>query len=318
MEKLLNHPMADEFFDNFPVANTQIGYKTDIILFFEFTSETLGENLALEEITPSVIVKYRNFLSDNNYAPKSINRKLSGLASFFDFLIEKELIIINPVKSIRRPKQVVQQETNDLSDTEVLQLFQHMDQLKTPSAYLHRAVIYLLFSTGIRVKELINLKIKDFKIIKEHWTLNIHAKGGKRLTKLVPQLCVEKIMEYLEWAKSHGHDNHPENWLIRPTRNPTPPHNLDRPMNPKSINYIIKKYAKMISIDRTISAHSARATYIGSALENGADIYTVGQDVGHSSVKTTEEYNKRRQKLENSPAQILGYLNSGNKESSDS
>jgi site-specific recombinase XerD len=98
----------------------------------------------------------------------------------------------------------------------------------------------------------------------------------------------------------------PHDYLFRPTKNPVG--TLEKKLNPKSIDYIIKKYCQKMGLDGRYSPHSARATYIGSALENGADLYRVSQDVGHSYVTTTQEYDKRRRRLKDSPIHQLGFF----------
>jgi site-specific recombinase XerD len=242
-------------------------------------------------------------------APKSINRKLASASSFFDFLLEKGLVQFNPCSSIKRPRQEVKNSTNDLNDEEIQKLLELVDQLHGPGL-LHKAIIYTLFTTGIRKAELINLKIKNIIKKEEHHVIEIVAKGGKRLTKVLHPKCYEVIQEYLSLDLNNKHNEklHPEDWVFRPSRNPIEPEHILKPLNPKSVDYIIKSWCKKAGITARISPHSARASYIGSALENGIDLYKISKDVGHSSVKTTEEYNKRKLKLNESPVFGLGFL----------
>ncbi len=132
---------------------------------------------------------------------------------------------------------------------------------------LHKSVVFLFFSTGIRKSELINLKLKDYTEINGEITITVNAKAGKTLLKFLPRQCSDVL-----------HD------------------------------YIFIKYCKLAGVNKKVSPHSARATYIGSALQNGASIVKVSKDVGHSSVKTTEEYNKRGNRYEDSPINSLGFL----------
>ena len=92
-----------------------------------------------------------------------------------------------------------------------------------------------------------------------------------------------------------------EDWLFQPSHNPTNPDQLNKPLNPKTINEIIDSYAKKIGLNFKVTPHSARATFIGELLEQGVDIYSVAREVNHSSVKTTQEYDKRKKKLSDSP-----------------
>ncbi|MBL6989156.1 MAG: tyrosine-type recombinase/integrase [Bacteriovoracaceae bacterium] len=297
-----------EFFKNFPSEHTQKSYRNDIGQFLDFIRDNFSEVANIDTLKRVHVVAFRNWLQELDYAPKTINRKLSSTSSYIDFLIEKGFIDFNPFNSVKRPKQVVVNETNDLSDEEVVKLFEAVD-VKSKSGPLHQAIIYMLFSTGIRKSELINLKLKDYTEINGHKVIKIKAKGGKRLTKVVPPESAEVLDSYVRWLHSQSDEMHPEDWLFRPTRNPQNPGQLNRPLNPKSIDYIIKVHAKKAGITHRISPHSARASYIGSALQNGVDLLIVSQDVGHASVDTTQEYNKRRTKLNEGPAYKLGFFN---------
>lgn len=302
-----NYKLEYEFFSNFESLHTRKSYRIDITQFFEFLKENFKEVSNYAEVERVHIVAYRNWLTDNNLAPKSINRKIAANSSFFDFLIEKGMVQFNPCSSIKRPRQEVIQPTNDLSDDQISDLLSLIDDLKGPGL-LHKAVIYTLFTTGIRKAELINLRRKQFSIRDSHYIIEVRAKGGKQLTKVVHPKCAEVILEYISYLESSGEKVHAEDWIFRPSKNPLEPTHIIKPLNPKSVDYIIKTWCKKAGIHHRISPHSARASYIGSALDAGIDLYKVSKDVGHASVKTTEEYNKRRQKMEDSPVFGLGFL----------
>ena len=302
-----NSRLEYEFFNNFESPHTRKSYRSDITQFFEFMKEHFREVTNYEQIERVHFVAFRNWLTDNNLAPKSINRKIAANSSFFDFLIEKCLVQFNPCTSIKRPRQEVIQPTIDLSDDEISRLFTLIDDLKGPGL-LHKAVLYTLFTTGIRKAELINLKRKNFTVKDEHHTIEVRAKGGKQLTKVVHPRCAEVIIEYLAYLETNGEAVHPEDWIFRPSKNPLEPSHTLKPLNPKSVDYIVKSWCKKAGINHRISPHSARASYIGSALDAGVDLFKISKDVGHASVKTTEEYNKRRQKLSESPVFGLGFL----------
>lgn len=302
-----NFKLEYEFFSNFESAHTRKSYRIDITQFFEFLKDNFKEVSNYTEVERVHVVAFRNWLSDNNLAPKTINRKIAANSSFFDFLIEKSIIQFNPCSSIKRPKQEVVQPTNDLSDEQISDLLSLIDDLKGPGL-LHKAIIYTLFTTGIRKAELINLRRKNFFIRDSHYMIDVRAKGGKHLTKVVHPKCAEVILEYISYLESLGEPVHNEDWIFRPSKNPLEPAHIIKPLNPKSIDYIVKTWCKKAGIHHRISPHSARASYIGSALDAGIALYKISKDVGHASVKTTEEYNKRRQKMEDSPVFGLGFL----------
>jgi site-specific recombinase XerD len=302
-----DYKLEYEFFHNFESPHTRKSYRTDLLQFFEFLKDNFKEVLSYSSIERVHIVAFRNWLSDNEMAPKTINRKLASASSFFDFLVEKSIVEFNPCMSIKRPRQEVMTPTNDLTDEQIKCLFEKLDELEGPGL-LHKAVLYTLFTTGIRKAELINLKLKNISEKDQYHLIHIRAKGGKELSKVLHPKCFEVINEYLNYLRSQGEELHPEDWIFRPSKNPLDPKHIIKPLNPKSVDYIIKSWCKKAGILDRISPHSARASYIGSALESGLDLYKVSKDVGHSSVKTTEEYNKRRQKLSESPVFGLGFL----------
>lgn len=302
-----NFKLEYEFFSNFESLHTRKSYKIDITQFFEFLKDNFNSVANYSEIERVHVVAFRNWLADNNLAPKTINRKIAANSSFFDFLIEKSIIQFNPVSNVKRPRQEVIHATNDLSDEQISNLLSLIDELKGP-ALLHKAVIYTLFTTGIRKAELINLRRKNFFVRDSHYLIEVRAKGGKHLTKVVHPKCAEVILEYINYLESEKEVIHAEDWIFRPSKNPLDPTHIIKPLNPKSIDYIVKSWCKKAGIHHRISPHSARASYIGSALDAGIALYRISKDVGHASVKTTEEYNKRRQKVEDSPVFGLGYL----------
>ncbi len=296
-----------EFFFNFSSPHTRRAYRIDLNAFFNFLFTLAPELNDLKAMERFHVVAYRQWMEGQQMAPKTINRRLSSLSSYCDFLVAKQLIEFNPCQAIKRPRQEVVTPTKDLTDEQVTSLMQALHDT-TSASPLHRAVIYLLFSTGIRVSELANLKLKDFHRDGEHWVIDIVAKGGKHLSKVVHPRCAEVLQEYLNWQKETTDELSPEDSLLRPTRNPLDGNDLNKPLNPKSIEYIIKTWCRRAGIFERISPHSARATYIGSALDAGQDIYRISRDVGHASVQTTQIYDKRRHQHDESPAYSLGYL----------
>lgn len=306
-----NYKLEYEFFSNFESEHTRKSYRIDITHFFEFLSEHFSDVSGYEFIERFHVVAFKNWLADQSLAPKTINRKLAANSSFFDFLVEKNMMAFNPATSIKRPRQEVVSPTNDLSDEQIVNLFNEVDKLKD-EGLLHKAVIYTLFTTGIRKAELINLKRKHLIKKDDYYFIEIRAKGGKNLQKVLHPKCAEVIFEYIAFIERNGETIHNEDWIFRPSKNPSDPTHIIKPLNPTSVDYIIKTWCKKVGIDQRISPHSARASYIGSALDAGIDLYKISKDVGHSSVKTTEEYNKRRQKVEDSPVFGLGFLKKTN------
>ncbi|MDC1175465.1 tyrosine-type recombinase/integrase [Bacteriovoracaceae bacterium] len=313
----------EEFFENFTSINTRKSYASDLSKFFLFLTENFKNLKKYNSIERKHIITYRNYLSEtgghdgNPCAPKTVARKLAALSSYFDFLVEKDECKFNPVGSVKRPRREVLKPTQALNTEQVRALFaaivqgevnEHGEAMeRTPSSILHRALMVTFFTTGLRKSEILNLKLRHYREINDDKVIEYIGKGAKVGQKLIHPMCEEAIQEYLSWMKSQGREVGPEDWLFQPTRNPSDPKNLNKPLNPRTINEIIDKYAKKIGLNFKISPHSARATFIGELLDAGVDIYSVAREVNHSSVKTTQEYDKRRRRIKDSPIGKLRY-----------
>ena len=302
--------LKDEFFENFTSIHTRKNYLIDINQFLNWIHLNFEIN-NYSDIKKNHIIKYRNYLSGENndvdikskkisYTPKTINRKLASLSSYFKYLIEEDHCKENPVLSVKRPRPDVKSPTHALNKDQVLSLFHEVSKSKY-SYYLHTALFITFFTTGLRKSEILNLKFKDFKTYFNQYILLYKGKGGKIDQKLLHPICVRAIKEYIQWMKEEERDTSDEAWIFRPTRNPNDPKNLDKRLNPKTINKLFDTYARKISLGVKLTPHSARATFISELLEAGVDIYSVALEVSHSSVETTQEYDKRRKKLLESP-----------------
>jgi len=310
-----NFPLQEEFFDNFTSIHTRNNYRNDLLKFFEFLTDSYPKIDQLEKVQRKEVISYRNFLSEtggrdgNPCAPKTVARKLACLSSYFDFLVESGKREFNPVKSVKRPRREVVKPTQALEREQVTELFKllcHGDK-SSSSRFLHRALLVTFFMTGMRKSEILFLKVKDYREINDYRVLEFKGKGGKIGQKVLHPLCVEALEDYIAWMKEQNREHTPEDWLFQPTRNPSNPENLNKPLNPRTINEIVSHYGKKIGLNFSISPHSARATFIGELLEAGVDIYSVAREVNHSSVKTTQEYDKRRKKLSDSPISKLRF-----------
>ena len=301
-----------EFYDNYTSVHTRESYKIDLRLFHQYLLENHPQIKNLKNIKRDHIVAYRNWLTEfggrdgSSCAPKTIARKLSSISSYFDYLVEKNLCAFNPATSVKRPRHEVKTPTQALTREQVEELFAQTFKNKN-SGPLHRALLITFFTSGLRKNEVLLLKYRDYREINNYRVLEYSAKGGKIGQKVLHPMCIEAIDEYLDWMKKIGRKHVSEDWLFQPTRNPHNPKNLNKPLNPRTINEILEHYSKKIGLNFKTSPHSARATFIGELLDQGVDIYSVAREVGHSSVKTTQEYDKRRKNFSNSPVFSLKY-----------
>ncbi|EQC44294.1 tyrosine-type recombinase/integrase [Bacteriovorax sp. Seq25_V] len=303
--------LDDEFFENFTSAHTRKNYLIDINQFLKWVNDFFDLS-DYKDIQRIHVIKYRNYLSEigghggEPCTPKTINRKLASLSTYFKYLVERNYCQINPVSSVKRPRPEVKSPTNAISKAQVLEIFDAISRNKN-SGPMHMALLVTFFTTGLRKSEILNLRFKDYHRHGDHMVFEYRGKGGKLGKKLLNPVCVKAINEYVKWMEELERPHEESDWLFQPTRNPSDPKNLNKPLNPKTINEIINSYAKKVGIGVSVTPHSARATFISELLGAGVDIYTVAREVNHASVKTTQEYDKRRKKLIESPVNILDW-----------
>tara|TARA_R110000868_G_C10953026_1_gene767975 strand:- start:241 stop:1191 length:951 start_codon:yes stop_codon:yes gene_type:complete len=301
--KLVNpFELYREFFDNFTSIHTRSSYQSDLTKFIDWLAINAKDVKGFDDLERKHVIAYRNFLSDapSSLAPKTVARKLACISSYCDFLVEKGVCHFNPASSVKRPRLEVVSPTQALDAGQVRELFSAID-MNSKSGPMHMALLITFFTTGLRKSEVLNLRYKDYREINDSKVFEFKGKGGKIGQKLIHPLCIEALEHYLSWMRSQNRELSPNDPIFQPTRNPSDPSKLNKPLNPRTVNEIVDFYAKKIGLNFKISPHSARATFIGELLDHGVDIYTVAREVSHSSVKTTQEYDKRRKKLQDSP-----------------
>lgn len=281
------------FIHNFSSEHTRDAYTRDLRKFLEFI-QTHFRFLDETKVEHAHVVAFKDLLLKEDYSARSVNRMLATLWSFFDYLMDLDLIEKNPVARVKRfsiPKEV---KTQDLSDEEVVHLLGAIDT-RLPSGKLHKAILTLFFTTGMRHREVSHLQFKNLDEENGYTVVRYFAKGHREMVTPLNPKAEAALSEYLQWAESEGYSMRPDDYIFRATKN-----NVNRPLDPKTLNYIIKRYAKMIGVTSAITIHSARSTVIGMLLDKGHALERVADFVGHRDISMTKAYNKRRLKIHQS------------------
>lgn len=281
------------FIHNFSSPHTRDAYTRDLRKFLHFLEKHFRNTNELL-VEHAHVVAFKDFLLQNNASPRTVNRTLATLWSFYEYLMDMDLIDKNPVGRVKRfsiPKEV---KTQDMSDEEVVSLLEIIDTT-IPSGKLHKAILTLFFTTGMRHREVSHLQFKNLDEQNGFTVVKYWAKGAREMVTPLNPKAEKALSEYLQWANQEGHPMGPEDYIFRGTKNFT-----NRPLDPKSLNYIIKKYAKMIGVKGSITIHSARSTVIGMLLDKGHALERVADFVGHRDISMTKAYNKRRLKIHQS------------------
>ena len=254
--------------------NTVKNYFRDLIDYFIYLK--LNDLSPTKSIEPKHIRKMLSFLIDKGFSKVSISRKISAIKSYITFLEKfnysknnySELISI-PKKSKSLPKVMTKKE--------VSQLIKHVE-MNTKKNLRDDALIELLYSTGLRVSEVANLKLKDINLKKSE--IKILGKGNKERIVIFNNKSKEKIIRYLKNDKRY----------ISIKTEALFQNKFKEALSTRSIQRILKKYLNFSGINSKYSTHTLRHTFATHLLEGGADIKVIQQLMGHSSPETTKIY----------------------------
>ena len=217
------------------------------------------------------IRKYLSFLHRRN-KKSSIARKVSALRSFFKYLVREKLVPSNPAKNVSTPKI---EKSLPIALT-VDEAFRLMESPAEKSRFRDRAILELLYSSGIRVGELVGLNMNQLDL--DLGIVKVMGKGRKERIVPVGTKAVEALKAYLMERGDLG-DEEPVFINHRGGR-----------LTARSVGRLVKKYTKRSGIFRKISPHSLRHTFATHLLDAGADIREIQEMLGHVSLSTTQRY----------------------------
>jgi len=263
-------------------AKTAENYTLYLERFVEFTND-----ITVDKITSEIIRKYRLWLNryENNNDDKlstiTQSYHLIALRGFLNYLSKRDITSLSPEK-IELPK-VSRRQVTFLHYDEVEQILSHI-HTDSPVGLRDRAIIELLFSSGLRVSELVNLNRDHISTKRREFT--VRGKGNKDRPVFISETAAHHVDNYLKTRA----DSLPP-LFISYSRNIEVSNNGDyRRLGARSIQRIINKYTRLAGITKHVSPHTMRHSFATDLLMNGADIRSVQAMLGHSSISTTQVY----------------------------
>lgn len=255
-------------------ANTVEAYLKDIAKLADF----LGNSASLIHVTPITLETFFAQLRDVGIHARSQARILSGITSFFRFLVLEEVLETDPTDYIDAPT-IGRHLPEVLSVDEIDSIIQGVDVSKR-EGQRNRAMLETLYSCGLRVSELIGLKLSHCYANEEY--IQVEGKGGKQRLVPISRRALDEIDRWMidrsEWPVGKGQEDY-----VFLNRNGF---GLTRSM----VFRIVKYQAGMAGIQRTISPHTFRHSFATHLLEGGANLRVIQQMLGHESIQTTEIY----------------------------
>lgn len=302
-------------------AHTQRAYREDVMSFVKFAGiDWPNEAIALYSVSVKDVLAFREQLVAKDSAPKTINRRISSLSSFYKYLaaaaaeMRLPITVPNPAHAqfISRDSTDPREETRALSATRDRQLIGLPDG-ESVIDYHDRAILKTFLWSGIRLSTACRLKVSDFHQDGDQATLRLHEKGDKRRTIGLHFHAAQAIGEYIVKAALTSGP------LFRPRLGPRSQRLADRPLEASALYLLLQHYLEQLpgamkeeqladgaAVHRCIyTPHSLRATTATLLLDANMDIVKVKDLLGHRHITTTQIYDKRRRSTSESASHLL-------------
>jgi len=264
-------------------VHTVNSYLTDLGQFVEFLHES-GHGGARETFHPNkidrlVIRSFMSFLYEKSASGATMARKLSTLSSFFRFLCREGHLKTNPAKTIPAPKKI-KKLPSYLSVDEIFRLLE-LPKGKSFISCRDRAILELFYSTGVRISELTGIRMDDLHLPER--MVKVRGKGKKERLLPMGKKSADVLETYIELrGRKTSHLNPKPKGLFLNFRG--------REISVRGVRKIVKKYIKQNHFSGKISPHSLRHSFATHMLDAGADLRSIQEMLGHSSLSTTQKY----------------------------
>ena len=273
-----------EFLNNISIKNysdnTKASYQVDILEFSNFLkTEKMAPNLL--RIRSSIPSNYVSYLSREDFKSSTIHRKISSLTSFYDFLVKEGIVKENYFINLEIPK-VPKRIPKDIKNEEIMMMLESCD-MNTKLGYRNYCLLSCLYACGIRVSELCNMQIKDIDFNER--IIRIHGKGSKEREVFITKTLSDSLKHYISTYRVELLYNSKEldNRYVFLNKNGT---TLSR----IGVRKILEKMVLDAGEHFHISPHMIRHSFATELLNNGFDIRSVQELLGHESLSTTQIY----------------------------
>lgn len=267
IDEFCNYLLIDKHYSN----NTIESYKRDLTKFYVYIDKDF------KKISKDDIKNYLKYLYDDKMNERSISRNISTLKTFYKFLNISKIVNNNPVDSISSPK-LGKKLPNTLSEDDINKLLDI--KLIDNYSYRNKAMLELMYATGLRVSELVNLKVYDVNL--EEAIVKTMGKGSKERIIPIGDYALSALKTYINEYRSSLFKREVNDYLFL--------NNHGKPMTRQGFFKIIKKLASEQGITKEFSPHTLRHSFATHLLSHGADLRIIQELLGHSDVSTTQIY----------------------------
>ncbi len=258
--------------------HTAKAYYSDILDFLLWLGDT-----PLENVNFSKVREYLHFIQKFNYKKTTVARKIASLRTFYKYLYREKKVDSNPAMNLNSPKRP-KQLPKFLSPYEVEQILNNI-KIDTPAGYRNKAILELLWATGMRVSELSGLNFEDLNL--ENNEIRVFGKGSKERIILVTDRAKTYLERYIETArplvaKGYRVDTNEDS--------PVFINNTGFRLQTRTISNVINDIVEKIQLPKHVTPHVFRHSFATHLIENGADLRVVQELLGHASISNTQIY----------------------------
>ena len=271
IEKYINYIESELNYSPETIKN----YKHDLLFYNTFLTE---RKINYKTITKKEVVEFLKFMNDIKYKNKTIARVISSVRNFYNYLVDEKLIETNIYKRIRNPK-VEKKLPNYLNIVEVENIKDNLDY-KSAKGIREALIFEFIYSTGVRVNELSKLKIKNIDFNNKN--VKVMGKGSKERIVYYGDVLSEVLDKYLILREEFVNTNSINDYLIL--------NNKGTQASTSSIEKYLDHLLTSLSVIHRVTPHELRHTFATHMLDNGADLRTVQELLGHESLSTTQIY----------------------------
>ena len=257
-------------------ANSIEAYLRDVSHLAEFMSDM---NVEPEDVTVDLLRRLLNVLNDIELSPLTQRRMISGWRTFYKMLVVEEAVKSSPAELLDLPKSA-RHLPDVLTDEEITKIQSTFD-LSQPDQYRNNVIIEVLYGCGLRVSELVNLKLSN--IYDEEQMLQVIGKGDKERWVPINPTALELLQTYIHTVRSHINIKPSEKKYVFINR-------LGTRLSRNYVFMFLKQAVADAQIKKRISPHTLRHSFATELVENGADLRAVQEMLGHASISTTEIY----------------------------
>jgi len=270
--RYINHLQAERNASAYTIRN----YKTDLVDFFSFLKEKRVDTL--DKVNRQVLRDYLAHLVGRGIVKASIARKLSAIRSFYRYLVREKIIEANPIKTVSSPK-LDKRLPSFLTLDEVTRLLEAPD-LSTPQGLRDRALLELLYASGLRVSELVGLELGQINL--ETNEIRVWGKGSKERVVLMGLPAAEALRNYLEHGRPEFIGVKKSNALFL--------NRYGQRFPERAVQKLLEKYTSQAGLKKRVYPHMLRHTFATHLLDGGADLRVVQELLGHARLSSTQIY----------------------------